>query len=53
MCESLIQVISDTIKPTGYGGGSGWSWLVDVVNDRPNDLLCLTSFLALHSTTGG
>ncbi len=35
------------IKLTGYGQGSDWLWLVDVVNDK------LHSFLVLHSFTCG
>ncbi len=33
------------IKLTGYGRGSDWSRSVGVVNDVPNDMLCLTRFL--------
>ncbi len=42
-----------TQEPTGYGQGSDWSCLVSVVNDKLNSMLCLTSFLVLHSTTFG
>ncbi len=41
------------IKLIVYGRGSDSSWLVGVVNGIPNSMLCLTSFLVLHSTTCG
>ncbi len=36
-----------------YCQGSGWSWLVGALNGTPDIMLCLTSFLVLHSTTCG
>ncbi len=39
------------IKLIVYCRGSGLSWLVGVVNGIPDSMLCLTSFLVLHSTT--
>ncbi len=31
----------------------GWSWLVGVVDDMPDSMLCLTIFLVLCSTVCG
>ncbi len=46
-----MGVKSGKIKLIGYGRGSGWSWLVGVVNGIPDSMLCLTIFIVLHSTT--
>ncbi len=44
---------SVSIKFIVYCWGSGYSWLICVVNGITDSMLCMTNFLVLHSTTCG
>ncbi len=48
-----LQYYTDEIKHIVYGRGICLSWLVGLVNDNPDSMLYLTSFLVLHNITCG